>query len=257
MAHTLTRALFRRAGFPLVGLAAGLLLATSAIAAGTPPKPTPAPAAPAAAPAPAPAPAIAPAPAVVPAPAAAAGGDQSAWVKVCSTDPTSKKELCEVVQELHAQTGQFIAAGQIQQITGDAKIMFIAAVPIAMLLQPGLRIQVDTGKQFDGKYIVCIPTACYAQLPIDVDFINAMKNGKQVVITAMSQQQKAVSFPLSLAGFTKVYDGKGIDPQQAQKQQDDLNKALQARAEDARKKLLEQQQKESGTPPAPATPPAQ
>ena len=55
-----------------------------------------------------------------------------------------------------------------------------------------------------------------------------------------------VPFPMSLAGFTKTFDSKGLDAKAAQQRQDDLNKALQARAEEARKKLIQQQQKEGG-----------
>ena len=67
----------------------------------------------------------------------------------------------------------------------------------------------------------------------------------------MNQAGKTVSFPMTLAGFTKAFDGKGLDPAMQKKAQDDLSKAVEAKAEEARKKLIEQQQKEAGTP-APA-----
>ena len=170
----------------------------------------------------------------------------SPWVKLCDTDPASKRELCVVIQELRAETGQFIASATIRQITGEPKISFIAAVPPGMLLQPGLRAQVDDGKQYEIKYDICFPNACYGELEVNADFINSLKNGKQVVISAMSPQAKGRSFPLTLAGFTKAYDGKGLDAAGQQARQEELNKALQARAEEARKKLIEQQQKEGG-----------
>jgi invasion protein IalB len=194
------------------------------------------------------------APAAAAPPAAAPGGaasDQPSWVKLCNTDPASKKELCLIIQELRAETGQFIASATIRQITGDPKISFIAAVPPGMLIQPGLRVQIDQGKQFPVKYGICFPNACYAELDVDDAFIASMKSGNQVIITTLSQQGKGVNFPLTLAGFTKAMEGKGLDAAAAKARQDDLNKALQARAEEARKKLIEQQQKESGGP-APA-----
>ena len=73
-----------------------------------------------------------------------------------------------------------------------------------------------------------------------------MRGGKQLVVLALSQRGQGVPFPMSLAGFTKTYDGKGLDAKAAQQRQEDLNKALQARAEEARKKLIQQQQKEGG-----------
>src|SRR5436305_2317182 len=82
--------------------------------------PAPKPAAPAAKPA-APA-AVTPAPAGAP---PAAGSDQtiaSPWVKLCDTEPASKKEMCIVSQEIHSNTGQFVVSATIRQITGDDKI---------------------------------------------------------------------------------------------------------------------------------------
>jgi len=241
MAHYLGFAPVGRRGLSVLAVSAALSLGLtlSAAAQAAPP------AAPAAAPAPAPA-------APPPGPPPAAGpGDQPSWVKVCNTDPASKKELCLVIQELRAETGQFIASATIRRFTGDSKLSLIAAVPPGMLIQPGIRVQIDTGKQSQIKYGICYANACYGELDIDDDFITSMKGGKQLIITALNQQAKGVSFPMTLAGFTKAFDGKGLDPSEAQARQDSLNKALQARAEEARKKLIEQQQKESGTP-APA-----
>jgi invasion protein IalB len=186
------------------------------------------------------------------APAAAApAGGQAAWVKLCNTDPATKKELCLVIQELRAETGQFIASATLRQITGDTKISFIAAVPPGMLIQPGLRAQVDQGKQYPVKYGICYPNACYGEMEVDADFIASMKTGKQIILTTLNQQAKGVSFPMTLAGFTKAFEGKGLDASAQQARADDLNKALQARAEQARQKLIEQQKKEAGAP-APA-----
>jgi len=233
-----------RYGLAAAVLGVALSLALPAVAAQKP--------APAAGDAPAaaagPAPAAAPAAAAPPAAAAAPdqGGGAPAWVKLCNTDPSTKKELCLVIQELHADSGQFIASATIRQITGEDKISFIAAVPVGMLIQPGLRVQIDTGKQYEVGYGICFPNACYGELAIDQDFINAMQHGKQIIVTTMSQQRKGVAFPMTLAGFKKAYESKGLDAKAAQQRQDDLNKALQARAEEARKKLIEQQQKEGG-----------
>jgi invasion protein IalB len=179
-------------------------------------------------------------------PPATGPGGQPAWVKLCNTDPASKKELCLTLQELRAETGQFIASATLRQMTGDDKISFIAAVPPGMLIQPGLRVQIDTGKQYPVKYGICYPNACYGELEVDADFVGALRKGKQLVLTTLNQQAKGVAFPMTLSGFGKAYDGKGLDAAGQAQRQDDLNKALQARAEEARKKLIQQQQKEGG-----------
>ena len=177
---------------------------------------------------------------------AAAAPAPEAWTKLCNTDDATKKELCLVIQELKAETGQFIASATIRQVTGEEKMSFIAAVPLGMLLQPGLRAQIDDGKQYEIKYGICFPNACYGELEVNTEFVEALKAGSKLTITTVTPQAKGVTFPMTLAGFTKAYDGKGLDAAAAKARQDELNKALQLRAEEARKKLIEQQQKEGG-----------
>jgi invasion protein IalB len=232
-----------RAVMAAATFAVSLALAVPALAQSAQPTPPAKPAAPA--------PAQAdggqqPAAAGGPPPATAPGG-QPAWVKLCNTDPASKKVLCLTLQELRAETGQFIASATLRQISGDDKISFIAAVPPGMLIQPGLRVQVDSGKQYPVKYGICYPNACYGELEVDADFVAALKKGKQLVLTTLNQQAKGVAFPMTLTGFGKAYDSKGLDAAGQAQRQEELNKALQARAEEARKKLIQQQQKEGGS----------
>lgn len=177
----------------------------------------------------------------------AAPDDQSQWVKICSEDPGNNKRLCLVTQELHADTGQFIASATLRRYEGEQKSTFIAAVPPGMLIQPGLRAQIDDGKQYEVKYSICFPNACYADIEINDDFISALKAGGQLTITTLNQQGKGISFPLTLAGFTKTYDGEGVDPTAGRAQLEDLTKSLREHADEARQKLIEQQQKSGGT----------
>ncbi len=167
-----------------------------------------------------------------------------AWVKVCAPEPNSKKQLCQVIQQLVADNGQLIASVNVQTLEGEPKKRLAALVPMVsagLVVGAGLRVQVDDGKQYAATYGVCFPQACAAEMDIDDSFVNAMKAGGQLTLVALSQQGKTLSFPLTLVGFTKAYDGEGIDPAAAQARRDDLAKSLKAHAEEARQKLLEQQ----------------
>ena len=132
----------------------------------------------------------------------------------------------------------------VREVTGEDKKSFVVAVPPGMLLQPGMRAQIDNGKQYELSYGVCFPNACYGELEVDSDFVNSMKKGGQLIIIAMNAQAKPVSFPLTLTGFTKAYDSEGLNPAGLAQRQEDLTKALQDRAAKAREKLKEQQAKE-------------
>ena len=178
--------------------------------------------------------------------AAPPAGPDSPWAKLCNADPATGKELCLTIQEIRADTGQFIASATIRTIAGDTKKSLIAAVPPGMLLQPGLRVQIDEGAQQEVKYGICFPNACYGELEINDEFIAKLKAGGKMTLTTLNQQAKPVNFPMTLAGFTKAYDGAGLDTAAQLARENELADALARRAETARQKLIEQQQRESG-----------
>jgi len=220
--------------------------------AATPAKPaTPAPAA--AAPAPA-------APATPPTGDAAQAQDPNQpilWVKLCSKDQEGKN-ICLTAYELRDEKGQVVASVALREIDGDPKKMMLIAVPPLMLIQPGLRISVDKGKQEEGKYTICFPNACYAEVPASDAFIQQMKKGTGLYIVTLNTQGKAITFPLRLYGFKEKNEGPGIDPTQVAKQNDDqqqLQQELQKRADEAAKSLGAKTP--AATPaPAPAADPA-
>ncbi|MBB99234.1 MAG: invasion-associated locus B family protein [Rhodobacteraceae bacterium] len=168
------------------------------------------------------------------------------WVKLCNTDPQSNKEICIVTQELRTDTGQFLASVAVREIAGEARKTLLVAVPPGMLIQPGLRVQVDGGKQSEAKYSICFPNACYSELVIDDAFVNSMKAGGNLILTTLNQQAKQVPFQMTLTGFTKVYDGDPIDAAALQQKQQQLQSELQKRAEEARQKLIDKQNEATG-----------
>lgn len=207
---------------------------------------TAAPAAPAAKPAAKPAPAK---PAKEAPADAAAQEDPLPWIKICSKD-ADKKNVCLVAKELRSQEGQLVASVALRDIEGDAKKVLLIAVPPVVLIQPGMRVQVDKGKQLEAKYTICFPNACYAEMEIADQTIAEMKKGKALVVTSLNIQQKPMAFPFLLSTFKKASEGEGIDPNAGQQNQEQLQQELQKRAEEAAKKL------QGGDDAAPAAPAA-
>lgn len=175
--------------------------------------------------------------------AAPAAGTNNPWVKVCNTDPTSKRDVCLTTQELRADNGQMLASIALREISGEARKVLLLAVPPAMLIQPGLRVQVDKGKQAEAKYSICFANACYAEMVANDAFITSMKKGQQLLVTTLNQQGKPVNFPLGLAGFSSAQEGPAVDTQALARQQQQLQEELAKRAEEARQKLIQEQQK--------------
>lgn len=196
-------------------------------------------AAPAGAQAPAPKPAAKPAAAAKDAPAAKEeAADPLPWIKICSKD-AEKKNVCLVAKELHSQEGQLVASVALRDVEGDPKKVLLIAVPPVVLIQPGMRVQIDKGKQMEAKYTICFPNACYAEMDIADKAIDEMKKGKALVVTSLNIQQKPMAFPFILSTFKTAAEGEGIDPSAGQKNQEQLQQELQKRAEEAAKKLQE------------------
>jgi invasion protein IalB len=201
--------------------------------------------------APAPAAPATPAPAAPSGPVAAA----SPWIKVCNTNPQTKAEVCVVNQELRSETGQPIAALTIQSTKDPGKYGVGIVVPIGFILPPGVMLAVDGAKQATAQYTICIPqnnrspAICIAQAAVEESFIASLKKGNKLSLVVVNPQNKAIPIDMSLSGFSKTFDGPGVDRAAAEAQREQLSQALQKSAEEARKKLIEQQQKEMGTTP--------
>ena len=151
------------------------------------------------------------------------------WVKACADGG------CVVVQNIAAETGQPISQVQIREAENNGPKSLVVAVRPGMMLQPGMRAQIDGGRQYEIPYGICFPNACYGEIEVNDEFVTSMKAGGQLVITTMTQAGKPAAFPHTLVGFTAAYDGEGIKPEQTSgAASGDLSKALQEKAERAR-----------------------
>jgi len=185
------------------------------------------------------------APAAAPAPAApsAAAVPQPEWEKVCGQ--VNNNQECHTSRKRLAATGQPIAQLLIIE-RGDKKLLQIAVPPVA-LIQPGVQVKVDNGEATGVKYVVCTPGECLALGEINADFIGKLKKGGNITVTMLNPQGKPVNFDISLVGFTSIYDGPGINPEEAQARQQKLEDELKKKADEARQQLLQLQQQQSSS----------
>jgi invasion protein IalB len=188
------------------------------------------------------APAAAAAPAAPAQPAASAVA-QPDWEKICGT--IKDQQECHVSRKRLAATGQPLAQFMIIE-RGDKKLIQIAVPPV-VLIQPGVQLKIDTNQPTGVKYVVCTPGECLALGEINTEFVAGLKRGKSMTVTMLNPQGKPVNFDISLAGFTASYDGPGLDPAQAQANQQKLEDELKRKADDARQQLLQLQQQQSST----------
>lgn len=243
---------FARAAF--LGLA-GLALATVPAAA-QPKKPAPATPAPAA-----------PAPSQTPA-AQTAGQtgpqivtlksepSQADWTKVCGKDQGSGTDICYTTRDFVSDQGQPVLAAAVYDMKNTAQKQEVRVVrfllPLGLLLQPGIRFSIDGQGATAGRFAVCFPNGCFAEVGgVDAGVIAALKKGTTLNVSVQNQTQREVTFAVPLAGFGKAFDGPAMDPKVLEEQQKKLQSELEKRSEEMRKKLETQQGAAPATP-APA-----
>ncbi len=255
------------------GLAAALTI-TLALA-GAPLATAQQPAAPAAKPKPAPKPApkrpAAPAaPAPVPqaqqpqAPAqgeAQGGGDQqvqliySPWTKFClKGQEASAKQVCFTGKDARIESGMPVVAAVLIEPEGEPKKILRVTLPLGMQLVHGTRVIIDQNQPMTAPFVICFTNGCMADYEANPDMIGKMKKGQGLVVQAINTTGQPISVVLPLADFAKAYDGPPTDPKVFEEQQKKLQEELQKRADEARKKLQEQQGA-PGAPGASAAPP--
>lgn len=168
--------------------------------------------------------------------ALAADSPNDQWLKICQKDEKAKKELCQTVFDLRTNDGQFLATFMVVELTGEARRMARVIVPTGMLLQPGLKVQVDQNKPDDAKYAYCAPDGCISEMLIsDAQFAN-FKKGKTLIVGAQGQAANPVSFNFSLDTFKTANEGKPLDEADIKKHAE----AIQAEIDSKRKSLEDQ-----------------
>jgi len=176
------------------------------------------------------------------------------WLKVC--DPLADGKKACIMRQVVVANGQFLGSFLLRDDPGqESRLLAVAAVPLGVLLPFGLTWQIDGGKPIRVPFMLCDPTSCATQLVINEAYVNSLKKGGTLKLTAKNRQNKDLVIDITLAGFTSVYDGEAAMTFEEFNNQTTgpsaLEQQLQDRAEELRKQLGD-----GSTPPADGTTPA-
>ena len=104
-------------------------------------------------------------------------------------------------------------AAAVRTIEGQDKQDLIVTVPIAYSLDmpPGIRIKIDGDEPISLQYAGCTPKSCQAQVELTNQVLDRMRKGNQMLVAAISVQQKPLTFRVLLNGFATTSDGVPVD----------------------------------------------
>lgn len=171
------------------------------------------------------------------------------WIKVCRSDEKQKKELCKTAFDLRTTGGQFLASVAIVEATGEARKIVEMIMPTGLLLQPGLKVQIDQNKAEDAKFGMCAPDGCVAQMVSNDAFVGTMKKGAQLAVTAYGQASNPVTFTFPLASFKSANEGKPLDEAALKKREEAIAAEIQQKQKIIEDQLRDEQRKASQAKP--------
>jgi len=162
------------------------------------------------------------------------------WLKVC--DPIAGGKKACILRQVVLANGQFLGSFLLRDDPGqESRLLAVAAVPLGVLLPFGLTWQIDGGKPIRVPFMLCDPQSCATQLVINEAYVNSLKKGGKLKLTAKNRQNQDLTIEINLAGFTSVYDGEAaLTFDEFRKEQTGasaLEQQLQDRAEQLRKEL--------------------
>lgn len=242
--------------FPVTRLGAAALVLGLSLGAGAAFAQT----APAAPQAPAPAPGAAPQAPQIPSKVDLVSPEPQ-WVKLCGKEQSTGRDACQTMRDFATSADQPpMLSLQVFELQGEEKKKLrLMMAPIGMLLKPGFRLLIDKSEPVDGKYDMCFPNACTAEVEIGPSTLSAMKKGQNLAfvlrVPGGDPSGRELTFNVSLKDFGTTFDGKPTDPKVLEQQRQALQQQLQKKAEEQRK-TLEQQQGGAAAPAAPAAAPA-
>lgn len=179
------------------------------------------------------------APAADAAATAAAPANQN-WLKVC--DPLPDGQQACIMRQVVLANGQFLGSFLLRDDPGqESRLLAVAAVPLGVLLPFGLTWQIDGAKPIRVPYMLCDPTSCATQLVINEQYVNSLKKGNTLKLTAKNRQNQDLTIEITLSGFTAAYDGDAAltfdEFRQETSGENALEQVLQDRAEELRRQL--------------------
>ena len=184
-------------------------------------------------------------------------GDLWSWTKVCNADPSTGEEGCAVVYRVLANETTILMQFSLRYFLSDPDAVIVSAwVSTGLFVDQGLLVSVDEQESGVFRFRLCDAQICIAEEQVDLAFVNLLKAGLNLqvsyIIPDQTEGARRVDLDASLVGFTAIFDGPGLTPDEAAAEQEAANEALQQQMEETRQRLIEQQQQLNAEPaPAP------
>lgn len=137
------------------------------------------------------------------------------WLKRCVTNDSSIRTCLVteaiILENLAQKVRIQLASIRIQSVSNSKREKIYIQVPNRILLQSGLRFQIDKGKTRVAPFTICYNEACESEIDLTTEFVNQLKKGNVITLYFLQFDGKPVTINVPLAGFTVGYNSKGFE----------------------------------------------
>jgi invasion protein IalB len=125
------------------------------------------------------------------------------WSVRCTSDKPGRE--CEVYQRLVvAKSGQRVAEFAVGFPKGKQDGRGVIVLPLGILLEDGIVMQIDEGQKFKFKPRYCTSDGCFAFINVSAALVNALEKGNEVHFNAKALNGKEIKIRMSLKGLSKT-----------------------------------------------------
>lgn len=125
------------------------------------------------------------------------------WGVQCFPPDPSGQRHCEAVQIVAEEgTDQPLLRIAVGKAAGNGRAILQFIVPLGTQLQRGYNFSVDGGAPRALSASTCLPFGCIVEMPLDSNWLNAMRRGATGSLSVVDLRNQEVALPISLSGFT-------------------------------------------------------
>jgi invasion protein IalB len=83
--------------------------------------------------------------------------------------------------------------------------MVFLTLPLGVYLPTGLLLQIDDGETLKIPVEICLPNGCHTRMALIGELLKKLRAGRMAKLAFHDSQQRRITVPVSLAGFTAAF----------------------------------------------------
>jgi invasion protein IalB len=177
------------------------------------------------------------------------------WYKLCydipdPSDPKQQKKKKECATSYEAYqpvTGQLLLLALIKTDLATKEESFMVTVPLGAFIPTGAQARVDEDKPVPLRFVYCAQPGCVATFPSKKevgDFVKKLQAGKDLTVVYSDIRGQPRGLKIELKGFSGAHKGKSIQREKYVELAKAIQKKVEARQTELRKRITEAQEKQ-------------